>query len=76
MHDKSKWRSHSKWKNANVTVATKMHPEEVAELDYLALEAGKSRYEFIRYTLQKLLGLRVPGEESPALPLNTPRIED
>jgi hypothetical protein len=76
MHDRSKWRSHSKWKNAHVTVATKMHPEEVEEIDLLALEAGKSRYEFIRSQLQKILGLRTPGEETPAQPLDAPRLED
>jgi hypothetical protein len=76
MHDKTKWKSHTKWKNARVTVATKMHPDEVAELDLLALEAGKSRYDFIRTSLQNQLHLRTPGKESPAQPLNAPRIED
>ena len=55
-----------KYKNAWVTVATKVTPRQAAELDWLAHDNGMSRYELARRVLIEALALtegRQPGSD-------------
>ena len=46
-----------KYKNALVTVATKVTPRQATELDWLAHDNGMSRYELARRVLIEALAL-------------------
>lgn len=56
MH-KSHFYATGKYKNAWVTVATKVTPRQAAELDWLAHDNGMSRYELARRVLIEALAL-------------------
>ena len=54
---KSNFYATKKYKNAWVTVATKVTPRQAAELDWLAHDNGMSRYELTRRVLIDALAL-------------------
>ena len=56
MH-KSHFYATKKYKNAWVTVATKVTPRQATELDWLAHDNGMSRYELTRRVLIEALAL-------------------
>lgn len=49
--------SQKHWKNASVTIATKLTPRQARQLDWLAHDNGLSRYELTRRVLIAALAL-------------------
>ena len=62
---KSHFYATGKYKNAWVTVATKVTPRQAAELDWLAHDNGMSRYELARRVLIEALALTQDLTQDP-----------